>query len=92
MEKLTKDAPRPGRKPKIGTRRIQRVVTMTTRQQPSNATHWRTRTMAGDSRHQRSQRATDLAGPRHRVEKQIRNATRDACDSMCRRRNGISQN
>src|SRR5271166_4507928 len=43
---LQKDAPRPGRKPTIGTRLTKRVVTMTTRQQPTNATHWSTRTMA----------------------------------------------
>ena len=43
---LEKDAPRPGRKPKIGPRLTKRVVTMTTRQQPINATHWSTRTMA----------------------------------------------
>jgi len=43
---LAKDAPRPGRKPKIGARLTKRVVTMTTRQQPTNATHWSTRTMA----------------------------------------------
>src|SRR5579863_1422094 len=43
---LEKDAPRPGRKPKIGARLRQRVVTMTTRQRPTNATHWSTRTMA----------------------------------------------
>jgi transposase len=43
---LMKDAPRPGRKPTISARLRQRVVTMTTRQQPSNATHWSTRTMA----------------------------------------------
>lgn len=43
---LQKDAPRPGRKPTIGARLTKRVVTMTTRQQPSNATHWSTRTMA----------------------------------------------
>src|SRR5208337_886189 len=43
---LEKDAPRPGRKPKIDARLRQRVVTMTTRQQPTNATHWSTRTMA----------------------------------------------
>src|ERR1700687_2882755 len=43
---LQKDAHRPGRKPTIGARLIKRVVTMTTRQQPSNATHWSTRTMA----------------------------------------------
>lgn len=43
---LEKDAPRPGRKPQISTRRIQRVVKMTTRQKPPHATHWSTRTMA----------------------------------------------
>ena len=43
---LLKDAPRPGRKPTISARLTQGVVTMTTRQQPSNATHWSTRTMA----------------------------------------------
>ena len=46
MAGLEKDAPRPGRKPKIGASLTQRVVTMTTRQRPSNATHWSTRTMA----------------------------------------------
>jgi len=43
---LLQDAPRPGRKPTISARLRQRVVTLTTRQQPSNATHWSTRTMA----------------------------------------------
>ena len=43
---LQKDAHRPGRKPTIGTRLTKRVVTMTTRQRPANATHWSTRTMA----------------------------------------------
>jgi len=43
---LLKDAPRPGRKPTISARLRQRVVTMTTRQPPSNATHWSARTMA----------------------------------------------
>src|SRR5881227_2888446 len=46
VEGLQKDAPRPGRKPTISTRLTKRVVTMTTRQQPTNATHWSTRTMA----------------------------------------------
>ncbi len=46
VEGLKQDAPRPGRKPEIGPRLVQRVVTMTTRQQPTNATHWSTRTMA----------------------------------------------
>ena len=43
---LQKDAPRPGRKPSIGARLRKRVVTLTTRQKPGNATHWSTRTMA----------------------------------------------
>src|SRR2546426_560632 len=43
---LLQDAPRPGRKPTISARLTQRVVTMTTRQPPTNATHWSTRTMA----------------------------------------------
>lgn len=43
---LEKDAPRPGRTPKISPRLIKRVVEMTTRQKPANATHWSTRTMA----------------------------------------------
>ena len=43
---LQKDAPRPGRTPKINARLIQRVVEMTTRKKPVNATHWSTRTMA----------------------------------------------
>jgi hypothetical protein len=43
---LLQDAVRPGRKPTIPTHVRQRVVTLTTRQQPSNATHWSTSTMA----------------------------------------------
>jgi len=43
---LEKDAPRPGRTPKVSPRLIQRVVDMTTRQKPAKATHWSTRTMA----------------------------------------------
>src|SRR5215467_10520096 len=43
---LEKDAPRPGRTPKINARLIKRVVDMTTHQKPANATQWSTRTMA----------------------------------------------
>jgi transposase len=43
---LEKDAPRPGRTPKINARLIKRVVDMTTRQKPAKATQWSTRTMA----------------------------------------------
>src|SRR3989441_5564736 len=43
---LLHDAPRPGRKPTISASLTRRVVTLTTRQPPTNATHWSTRTMA----------------------------------------------
>ena len=43
---LEKDAPRSGRKPSISSSRIQRVVEMTIRHKPANATHWSTRSMA----------------------------------------------
>src|SRR5262245_1958898 len=46
IEGIKKDAPRPGRKPKISPQTVQRVVRMTTQEKPSNATHWSTRTMA----------------------------------------------
>ncbi|MCX6592348.1 MAG: IS630 family transposase [Acidobacteria bacterium] len=43
---LQKDAPRPGRTPSIATATVKAVIEMTTQQQPANATHWSTRTMA----------------------------------------------
>jgi len=43
---LERDAPRPGRSPKITAGFTRRVVNMTTRQKPPNATHWSTRSMA----------------------------------------------
>jgi len=43
---LEKDAPRPGRKPRISPRKIKAVVEATLHQKPSNATHWSTRLMA----------------------------------------------
>src|ERR1044071_3460392 len=46
LEGLTKDAPRPGRKPAIAVRLKAEVVRKTTQSKPSNATHWSTRTMA----------------------------------------------
>ncbi len=61
---LEKDAPRPGRKPTIGARLMKRVVTMTTRQKPANATQWSTRTMAERRGDQRGQRAAHLARAR----------------------------
>lgn len=46
VEGLEKDAPRPGRTPKIAKETIERVVRMTTQEKPPNATHWSTRSMA----------------------------------------------
>src|SRR6201994_2708867 len=43
---LQKDAPRPGRTRTITDRRVKKVVDMTLRQKPANATHWSTRSMA----------------------------------------------
>ena len=43
---LEKDAPRPGRIPKISTRKIKAVIEATLYTKPPNATHWSTRTMA----------------------------------------------
>jgi len=46
IEGLRKDAPRPGRKKKIGTWKTRMVVRKTLEERPANATHWSTRTMA----------------------------------------------
>lgn len=43
---LEKDAPRPGRTPRIPHHKVQAVVEATLHQTPSNATHWSTRLMA----------------------------------------------
>ena len=43
---LEKDAPRPGRTPKISKQTVARVVGMTTQEKPPSATHWSTRSMA----------------------------------------------
>ncbi len=43
---IEKDAPRPGRKPKISAATIEAIVNKTTQEKPSNATHWSTRSMA----------------------------------------------
>ena len=46
LASIEKDAPRPGRKPQISAKRVRQIVRMTTRDKPSNATHWSTRNMA----------------------------------------------
>ena len=43
---LEKDAPRPGRTPRILQRKIDAIVAATLNSKPVNATHWSTRTMA----------------------------------------------
>ncbi len=47
IEGLLKDAPRPGRTPRITAEIVDAVVAKTTQSTPANATHWSTRTMAG---------------------------------------------
>ncbi len=44
LDGLTKDAPRPGRKPAIAARLRAEVDCKTTQSKPPNATHWSTRT------------------------------------------------
>ncbi|MDI6808241.1 MAG: helix-turn-helix domain-containing protein, partial [Candidatus Eisenbacteria bacterium] len=46
LEGLRKDAPRPGRIPRISRKKVQAVIEATLHTKPSNATHWSTRTMA----------------------------------------------
>lgn len=46
---LEKDAPRAGRTPTITPATVRRVVEMTTRRKPANATHWSTRSMAAET-------------------------------------------
>ncbi|MCK5140019.1 MAG: IS630 family transposase, partial [Thermodesulfovibrionia bacterium] len=43
---MEKDAPRPGRLPRIPVKKINDVVKATLQTKPTNATHWSTRTMA----------------------------------------------
>jgi transposase len=46
VDGLEKDAPRPGRTPRIPAQTVERVIRMTTQEKPVNATHWSTRSMA----------------------------------------------
>ena len=43
---ITKDAPRPGRKPRIGEKKIDEIVERTLQTRPKGATHWSTRALA----------------------------------------------
>ena len=44
---IEKDAPRPGRKPKLSAAKRREIVRMTLEEKPANATHWSRHTMAG---------------------------------------------
>jgi transposase len=46
VDGLAKDAPRPGRIPRISERQVRAIVDATLYTKPGNATHWSTRTMA----------------------------------------------
>jgi transposase len=48
MEGLEKDAPRPGRTPRISPATVKKVIHKTTQEKPSQATHWSTRSMAAE--------------------------------------------
>ena len=43
---IEKDAPRPGRKPRLTQRKVEKVIEWTTQTTPDNATHWSQRLMA----------------------------------------------
>jgi transposase len=43
---IERDAPRPGRTPRITAKKVRQVIAKTTSETPPNATHWSTRTMA----------------------------------------------
>ena len=46
VEGISRDAYRPGRKPKISSRKVAQVIRLTTQETPKNATHWSQRLMA----------------------------------------------
>jgi transposase len=46
LDGLKKDAPRPGRLPKISSKKVTAIVNATLQTTPPNATHWSTRSMA----------------------------------------------
>jgi transposase len=47
-ERLGKDAPRPGRTPRISASTVRKVIHKTTQAKPVHATHWSTRSMAAE--------------------------------------------
>jgi transposase len=68
---LLKDAPRGGRKPTAREKLAPAIVKKTTQEKPKNATHWSTRSLAGElgTSHSMVQRVWKAAGLKpHRVE------------------------
>jgi transposase len=46
LEGISRDAPRPGRKPRISSRKVAQVIRLTTQTTPNDATHWSQRLMS----------------------------------------------
>ena len=46
LEGISRDAPRPGRNPKISAHKVAKVIRLTTQTAPQNATHWSQRLMS----------------------------------------------
>jgi transposase len=46
LEGISRDAPRPGRKPRISSRKVAQVIRLTTQTTPKDATHWSQRLMS----------------------------------------------
>jgi transposase len=46
LDGISKDAPRPGRNPRISEKKIEKIIDLTLRTKPHGATHWSARTMA----------------------------------------------
>ena len=63
---LEKDAPRPGRRPRLSQAKTRKIVEATLQTKPPNATHWSTRRMA-EAQHV-SQSAVQRIWARHRLK------------------------
>jgi transposase len=48
IDGISKDAPRPGRKPRIGQKMVDAIIDRTLHTKPRGATHWTTRTLASE--------------------------------------------
>ena len=48
IDGITRDAPRPGRKPRISPKKIDEIIDRTLHTKPQGSTHWSTRTLANE--------------------------------------------